>query len=77
MATPTPQEHIKLTGTKLRETEKAVHFRVEMVGENALVDSVTHWFPFSQISKQTYNPSEDKQDTVHVAEWICRQKELV
>lgn len=75
MATPT--EYIKLTGTKLRETEKAVHFRVEKVGDEDRVESITHWFPFSQISKQTYTPGEDGQDTVHVAEWICRQKELV
>jgi hypothetical protein len=46
MATPT--EYIKLTGTRLRETEKAVHFQVDQVGDAVLEESVTHWFPLSR-----------------------------
>ena len=72
----TPTEFIKLTGTKLRETDKAVHFQVDKVGDTALEESVTHWFPFSQISSQTSSHT-DGQDEIKVAKWICQSKELV
>ena len=75
MATPT--EYIKLTGTKLRETEKAVHFIVTQVADTVLEDPVTHWFPFSQISSQSHDPNTEGKDTIKVADWICRSKELV
>lgn len=74
MATPT--EYIKLTGTRLRETEKAVHFRVDAVTDTPLEESVTHWFPLSQIQKSTTRPTEG-EDELFVADWICRAKELV
>jgi len=74
MATPT--EYIKLTGTKLRETEKAVHFTVVSVSDSPLEESVTHWFPISQISSMTHDAMTD-QDHIKVAEWICRSKELI
>ncbi len=77
MATPT--EYIKLTGTKLRETEKAVHFTVVKVG-GADIESVTHWFPISQIKSMTTSPPSDRledADEICVADWICRSKELV
>ena len=74
MATPT--EFIKLTGTKLRETEKAVHFQVDEVSDEPLEDSVTHWFPISQISSQTTGTADGK-DIIKVAKWICQSKELV
>lgn len=74
MATPT--EYIKLTGTKLRETDKAVHFTVDEVADDPLKDSVTYWFPISQISSQTTGTADGK-DIIKVAKWICIQKELV
>jgi len=74
MATPT--EFIKLTGTLLRATEKAVHFRVEEVDGTVLEENVTHWFPISQISSQTTGTA-DGRDHIKVAEWICRSKELI
>jgi hypothetical protein len=74
MATPT--EYIKLTGTLLRATEKAVHFRVEEVDGTVLEDPVTHWFPISQIKSQTTGDA-DGRDHIKVAEWLCRSKELV
>lgn len=72
----TSTEYIKLTGTLLRATEKAVHFRVEEVDGTVLGESVTHWFPISQISSQTTGDT-DGRDHVKVAEWICRSKELI
>lgn len=74
MATPT--EFIKLTGTKLRETDKAVHFKVDEVSDEPLEDPVTYWFPISQISSQTTGTADGK-DVIKVAKWICVQKELV
>jgi len=74
--TSTPTEYIKLTGTLLRETEKAVHFRVEEVGDTVLEENVTHWFPLSQLSSKTTGTADGK-DVIKVAEWICRSKELV
>jgi hypothetical protein len=74
MATPT--EYIKLTGTRLRETEKAVHFQVDQVGDAVLEESVTHWFPLSKIQKSTTRPTEG-EDELFVADWICRAKELI
>jgi hypothetical protein len=70
-------EYIKLTGSKLRETEKAVHFRVINVA-NSDIEPVTHWFPLSQIKSMTTSPDQlDDADTIEVADWICRSKELV
>ena len=74
--TSTPTDYIKLTGTKLRETEKAVHFRVETVGTTELEENVTHWFPLSQLKSMT-TATADGSDTIEVADWICRSKELV
>lgn len=74
MATPT--EYIKLTGTKLRETDKAVHFTTVCVNDEPLDEAVTHWFPLSQIKSITLD-ALTQQDHIHVADWICRSKELV
>jgi hypothetical protein len=76
MSRTSATEYIKLTGTKLRETEKAVHFRVEEVSGAVLDENVTHWFPISQIKSQTTGTADGK-DHVEVAEWICRSKELI
>jgi hypothetical protein len=73
----TPTEYIKLTGTKLRETEKAVQFNVLKVQDEELEETVTHWFPFSQIKSQSTNPNVSGHDTISVADWICRSKELI
>lgn len=77
MANPT--EYIKLTGTKLRETEKAVHFTVSKVSGSDIDPQVTHWFPISQIkSMTTASPDRvDEDDMIEVADWICKSKELI
>jgi hypothetical protein len=75
---PTPTEYIKLYGTKMRETEKAIHFTVDFVGTKE-IEPVTHWFPISQIKSMTIGEPDrvDEDDMIEVAEWICRSKELV
>lgn len=74
--TSTPTEYIKLTGTKLRETDKAVHFTIVSVNDEPLEESVTHWFPLSQIKSITFD-AMTQQDHISVADWICRSKELI
>lgn len=74
--TSTPTEYIKLTGTKLRETDKAIHFTVVLVNDEPIEESVTHWFPFSQIKSITLD-AMTQQDHIQVADWICRSKELI
>jgi len=74
--TSTPTEYIKLTGTKLRETEKAVQFSVVLVNDDPLDENVTHWFPLSQIKSMTHD-ALNAQDHISVADWICRSKELI
>lgn len=69
--------YTKCLGTHLRETEKAVHFRVEQVGDQVLDESKTLWFPFSQINSQTHNPTVDSTDMVEVADWLLVKAELI
>lgn len=74
----TATEYIKLTGTKLRETEKAIHFEVRKVGDADLQPHVIHWFPLSQIKSMTTTADRlDGDDEIAVADWICRSKELI
>lgn len=65
---------ISLSGTWLRETEKAVQFAVHTVSGYKLQNPVTTWFPFSQTVKSTKNPNVLNSDTLIVSQWIWRQK---
>lgn len=79
MSRPNPQ--ISVSGVKIRESERAVLFRVEEVSGTPLEDAVTEWFPFSQITKMTYSTEAEhmmeKKDTLVISEWIAKQKGLV
>lgn len=66
------QESYPIQGAVLRETEKAIHFRVDSVDGDALEDSVEEWFPKSQI----VNHSAD-WDELEVKTWILSSKGLV
>lgn len=67
--------HHTIKGTILRETEKALQFRVDSIsGED--IDSKTEWFPKSQIDKQ-FTSKVDGEDWLLVSEWILQQKELM
>lgn len=74
---PSENTYTQVTGTRLRETEKAVQFRIVKVGDRVLVDPVQCWFPFSQIQKMDYDPNSTDTDTVMVADWILKSKELI
>ncbi len=65
---------ISLTGTWLRETDKAVQFSVSTISGHPIQPSVTEWFPFSQMSRSTKDPERVGGDMLVVSEWICMQK---
>jgi len=64
-----------ITGTELRRTAKAVQFRIDFIGKDALDVSKTEWFPFSQIS--TMSKDDEGNDVMMVSEWILKEKELL
>ena len=70
-------EYIRIKGTGLRQTEKAVHFRVESVGGTDIFPPEAHWFPLSQIKSHTAHPTSEGEDMIEVAAWIVRNKELM
>jgi hypothetical protein len=83
--TRTPSPQITLLGYHLRESDKAVLFKVHQVdGEEWTPESGSnkdrdHWFPLSQMSKQVYSRdgTEGEMDSITVSQWICEQKGLV
>ena len=70
--------NMAVTGQYLRETDKAVQFKVEEVNGLSLDEPKTFWFPLSQIKSLTHAaPDSLAADTVKVAEWILKNKELL
>lgn len=76
MRTSTPQSYTSVQGTKLFETGKAVQFRVESVANEPLDETKVEWFPLSQVKSMTTGNS-DGTDTLEVADWLLRTKELI
>ncbi len=74
---PSENTYTQVTGTRLRETEKAVQFRIVTVGDRVLDESKTIWFPFSQIKSLDCDPHVNDTDTVEVADWILQKQELI
>lgn len=68
--------YTKCFGTHLRETEKAIHFRVVQVGDRVLDENRTLWIPVSQVNSQTYG-NTNGQDMIEVADWLLQKNELV
>jgi hypothetical protein len=64
-------------GTKLRETEKAIHFDITEVAGEAFDCPVTHWFPISQLKSTFIDPKSTGNDTLEVADWILESKGLI
>lgn len=65
---------VTLSGTKLRETDKAVQFQVVAISGNKLEKEITTWFPFSQMEKSFTSPDSSSEDWIIVSEWIVKQK---
>ena len=76
-----PNTQVSIAGTKLRESERAVLFQVQEISGTPIDPFKTEWFPFSQVTKMTWNKNPDKMldelDTMVVSEWILKQKELI
>jgi hypothetical protein len=83
--TRTTGTQITLMGYHLRETDKAVLFKVHQVdGEEWTPESGSsrdrdHWFPLSQMTKRVYShcAKDGEMDSITVSQWICQQKGLV
>lgn len=73
---------ITLHGKKIRESAKAILFRVDYIGSTVpapedMIDPVgiTEWFPFSQLHKILKQPlGSTELDYIVASEWICQQK---
>jgi hypothetical protein len=42
---------ITIEGTRLRETDKAVQFRIDSIRQEPIDPPKTEWFPFSQVRR--------------------------
>lgn len=65
----TPVSYTSIGGTVIRETEKAVYFRVETISGSS-IDHLVHWFPISRISRRVTKPGVDGEDMIVVESWI-------
>lgn len=66
-----PKTYSTLKGSILRETEKAIHFRIDMPGD--LLHDETFWFPISQMKRVKRSHSSDL-DEIEIADWLIEQK---
>jgi hypothetical protein len=77
MSRSTDPKHT-ITGTYLRDTDKAIQFKIVQIGPRRLKVSKVEWFPISQTSK-TFRapPSCVDEDYLVVSQWILQQKSLL
>lgn len=68
---------VTITGTHLRESPKAILFRIDQISAEPLEKSKEEWIPFSQIRKITTDSTTEGKDSLVVTEWILKQKELI
>lgn len=75
---------VLLEGIKLRETDKAILFKVHRVNGKDLPEPLTTWFPTSQMkSALTLAPlpettdATETYDWMKMSHWICQNKGLV
>lgn len=61
--------YTSVQGTVMRETEKAVYFRVESISASP-IDPHVHWFPISRIAKRITDPNNEGTDTMMVESWL-------
>lgn len=69
--------YVTLTGTIIADTGKAIKIRVEKVSGEPIELPAEHWIPTSQICKMFKDPNSTGEDWISVAEWICKQRELI
>ncbi len=70
---------VLLTGTYLRDTEKACQFHITEIDEVPVDDDIetNQWFPFSQVERIHHGASPEGRDKMEVTRWILEQKGLV
>jgi hypothetical protein len=72
---------VTIYGSRLRETDKAVQFRIDSIGPDELDYPKTEWLPFSQCKRSmTHSANPDtpiETDYLVVTEWILKQKGLL
>ena len=72
-----PTVYVTLTGNIMNSTEKAILLEVLQISGTPTAKSRTLWFPKSQCSKMFKDPVDLDKDFICVAEWICKEKELI
>lgn len=63
-----PVSYTSIQGTIIRETERAVYFRVESISGSP-IDNATSWFPISRMLKRVTGKDEGN-DTMMVESWL-------
>lgn len=63
---------LSIKGTCLRETEKAVQFRIDEVRGTPIDQTETVWIPLSQVEKRITS-HRDGEDTMMISEWIAEK----
>lgn len=71
MRTARPTTYTTLSGTIIRETDKAMRFKVSDEMDHALAGEA-FWFPLSQLRQITR--SETGLDSISVADWLIETK---
>ena len=64
-----------LLGYRLRETDKAIQFKVHQVDGEDLDEPKNQWFPISRMKSQSYNttPGSNDFDTITVESWLAEK----
>lgn len=72
--TGTPVGHIRCYGTFLRETDKAVYFRIQSVGYRDMSEEEQElWVPKSQVIRSFLKSPNVGEDWMEIAEWILQK----
>lgn len=71
--------HVILVGTSIKETDKAILFKILEISGLKLVTPAQEWFPISQMLNRKINPPSDvasTEDQISVSRWIYDTKGL-
>jgi hypothetical protein len=68
--------YITIRGQIGRETDKAIQFTVQAIGNDDIEEEPTEWFPLSQVEKIWRNKGTTP-DEMQVSEWILKAKGLI
>jgi hypothetical protein len=73
------QTWVTCLGYRIRESDKAVLFKVHQVDGEEVEKVADHWFPLSQMKSQVYSheANDGDMDTITVSQWILEQKGLL